>query len=144
MWLIGALALICLALYAIPTTSVLGAIILTGFLGGAITSHLRVAGTLTPEMIVNRSFLTGKTHITGEDKLAARATGAAAKRRNRQGGDTREADQNIVPGIETSRTRVQGGKGCDVRDIVICNEEIWIVALEDDDVESRVRLDLID
>ena len=29
MWLIGALALICLVLYAIPTTSVLGAIILT-------------------------------------------------------------------------------------------------------------------
>jgi hypothetical protein len=53
MWLIGALALICLVLYAIPATSVLGAIILTGFLGGAITSHLRVAGTLTPEMIVS-------------------------------------------------------------------------------------------
>jgi hypothetical protein len=51
-WLIGALALICLVLYAMPATSVLGAIILTGFLGGAITSHLRVAGTLTPEMIL--------------------------------------------------------------------------------------------
>ena len=50
----------------------------------------------------------------------------------------------MVPGIETSRTRGQGGKGRDVRDIVMCNEEIWIVALEDDDVESRVRLDLID
>jgi hypothetical protein len=32
MWLIGALALVCLVLYAIPTTSVLGAIILTEFL----------------------------------------------------------------------------------------------------------------
>jgi hypothetical protein len=53
MWLIGALALICLVLYAIPATCVLGAIILTGFLGGAITSHLRVAGTLTPEMVVS-------------------------------------------------------------------------------------------
>jgi DoxX-like family len=53
MWLIGALQLICLVLYAIPATSVFGAIILTGFLGGAITSHLRVAGTLTPEMIVS-------------------------------------------------------------------------------------------
>jgi hypothetical protein len=52
-WLIGALALICLLLYAMPATSVLGAIILTGFLGGAITSHLRVAGTLTPEMILS-------------------------------------------------------------------------------------------
>ena len=53
MWLIGTLALICVVLYAIPATSVLGAIILTGYLGGAITSHLRVAGTLTPEMIVS-------------------------------------------------------------------------------------------
>ncbi|HEY1874078.1 MAG TPA: DoxX family protein [Steroidobacteraceae bacterium] len=53
LWLIGALELICLALYAIPATSVFGAIILTGFLGGAITSHLRVAGTLTPEMMVS-------------------------------------------------------------------------------------------
>ena len=53
MWLIGALQLICLVLYATPATCVLGAIVLTGFLGGAITSHLRVAGTLTPEMIVS-------------------------------------------------------------------------------------------
>jgi hypothetical protein len=53
MWLIGSLGLICLILYAAPATCVLGAIMLTGFLGGAITSHLRVAGTLTPEMIVS-------------------------------------------------------------------------------------------
>ena len=53
MWLIGALQLVCLVLYAVPATSVLGAIILTGFLGGAITSHLRVAATLTPEMILS-------------------------------------------------------------------------------------------
>jgi DoxX-like family len=53
LWLIGALQLICLVLYAIPATCVFGAIMLTGFLGGAITSHLRVAGTLTPEMIVS-------------------------------------------------------------------------------------------
>jgi len=52
-WLIGVVQLICLVLYAIPATSVFGAIILTGFLGGAITTHLRVAGTLTPEMIVS-------------------------------------------------------------------------------------------
>ena len=57
MWLIGTLSLICIVLYAIPATCVLGAIILTGFLGGAITSHLRVAAGLTPEMIV--SFILG-------------------------------------------------------------------------------------
>jgi hypothetical protein len=50
---IGMLSLICVVLYAIPATCVLGAILLTGFLGGAITTHLRVAGGLTPEMIVS-------------------------------------------------------------------------------------------
>jgi len=50
---IGALQLICLVLYAIPATSGIGAIVLTGFLGGAIASHLRVAGGLTPEIIVS-------------------------------------------------------------------------------------------
>jgi hypothetical protein len=40
-------------LYAIPATSVLGTIVFTGFLGGAIASHLRVAATLTPEIIVS-------------------------------------------------------------------------------------------
>src|SRR5579862_1690022 len=53
MWLVGTLALICLVLYAIPATCVLGAIVLTAFLGGAITTHLRVAETLTPEMILS-------------------------------------------------------------------------------------------
>src|SRR5258706_16302329 len=33
--------LICAILYAIPQTSVLGAILLTGYLGGATASHLR-------------------------------------------------------------------------------------------------------
>jgi hypothetical protein len=57
LWLIGVLALICVVLYSLPATCVLGAIMLTGFLGGAITTHLRIAGTLTPEMIV--SFVLG-------------------------------------------------------------------------------------
>ena len=53
LWVIGALQLVCLVLYVIPATCVLGAIVLTGFLGGAIASHLRVAAALTPEMIVS-------------------------------------------------------------------------------------------
>lgn len=43
---LGVLALLCTLLYAIPRTSVLGAILLTGYLGGAIASHLR-AGSPT-------------------------------------------------------------------------------------------------
>lgn len=43
---IGVLALICTALYALPLTSVLGALLLTGYLGGAIALHLRVDNPL--------------------------------------------------------------------------------------------------
>ena len=40
--LIGYLALACAVLYALPRTAVLGAIVLTGLLGGAIATHVRV------------------------------------------------------------------------------------------------------
>jgi hypothetical protein len=43
---LGIILLVCVALYAIPLTSVLGAILLTGYLGGAIATHLRVGDPL--------------------------------------------------------------------------------------------------
>jgi hypothetical protein len=43
---IGSLLLACVAVYAIPRTSILGAILLTGYLGGAVASHLRVSDPL--------------------------------------------------------------------------------------------------
>ena len=39
---IGILGLVCAAIYAIPRTSILGAILLTGYLGGATAANLRV------------------------------------------------------------------------------------------------------
>jgi DoxX-like family len=39
---VGAIALACALLYAIPATAVLGAILVTGFLGGAICAHVRI------------------------------------------------------------------------------------------------------
>ena len=39
---LGVLELACTVLYIIPRTAVLGAILLTGYLGGAILTHLRV------------------------------------------------------------------------------------------------------
>ena len=39
--IIGLIELACLILYAIPYTSVLGAVLLTGYLGGAVASNLR-------------------------------------------------------------------------------------------------------
>ena len=40
--LLGVIALVCVAVYAIPQTAVLGAILLTGYLGGAVATHVRV------------------------------------------------------------------------------------------------------
>ena len=40
--LIGIILLVCTLLYAIPRTSVLGALLLTGYLGGAVASQLRI------------------------------------------------------------------------------------------------------
>jgi hypothetical protein len=38
---LGIIVLICTILYAIPQTAVLGAILLTGYLGGAVATHVR-------------------------------------------------------------------------------------------------------
>jgi hypothetical protein len=45
---IGVVLLACTVLYAIPLTSVLGAILLTGYLGGAVATHVRVGGPAFP------------------------------------------------------------------------------------------------
>jgi len=39
---IGILELACTGIYAIPRTSILGAILLTGYLGGAVATHVRI------------------------------------------------------------------------------------------------------
>ena len=39
---IGSLELLCLVLYLVPRTAILGAVLFTGYLGGAIASHVRV------------------------------------------------------------------------------------------------------
>lgn len=39
---LGVLELACTAIYVIPRAAVLGAILLTGYLGGAVVTHLRV------------------------------------------------------------------------------------------------------
>ncbi len=39
---LGALLLVCALLYIWPRTSVLGAILLTGYLGGAVAAHVRL------------------------------------------------------------------------------------------------------
>jgi hypothetical protein len=43
---LGVLTIVCTLLYAWPQTAVLGAILLTGYLGGAMATHLRVGSPL--------------------------------------------------------------------------------------------------
>lgn len=43
---IGLVEVVCLGLYVVPRTSVLGAVLLTGYLGGAIATHVRAGSPL--------------------------------------------------------------------------------------------------
>ena len=43
--------LVCVAVYVYPRTSILGAILLTGYLGGAVATHLRVGSSLFGETL---------------------------------------------------------------------------------------------
>ena len=43
---LGLITIVCTVLYSIPPTSILGAILLTGYLGGAMASHARIGSPL--------------------------------------------------------------------------------------------------
>lgn len=43
---LGLTLLVCTVLYTVPQTAVLGAILLTGYLGGAVATHVRVGSPL--------------------------------------------------------------------------------------------------
>jgi hypothetical protein len=48
---LGILGLVCTALYALPRTSFLGAILLTGYLGGTVAIHLRAGSPVFSHML---------------------------------------------------------------------------------------------
>ena len=48
---IGIIGLVCAILYAVPRTAILGAILLTGLLGGAIASKLRLEQPLFSQVL---------------------------------------------------------------------------------------------
>ena len=49
---LGIIMLVCAILYAIPRTVVLGAILVTGFLGGAICTHFRIGEIASPPQLI--------------------------------------------------------------------------------------------
>jgi hypothetical protein len=48
---LGVIELACLALWLLPQSSLLGALLLTGILGGAVTAHARVGDAAFPTVI---------------------------------------------------------------------------------------------
>jgi hypothetical protein len=48
---LGILTLVCTILYAVPRTSVLGAILLTGYLGGSVWTHLRIGSPVFSHLL---------------------------------------------------------------------------------------------
>lgn len=48
---LGIAALVCTALYAVPRSAVLGAILLTAYMGGTVATHLRVGSPLFTHML---------------------------------------------------------------------------------------------
>ncbi len=48
---LGVLELACLAVYLLPPTSALGAVLWTGYLGGAVASHLRAGDPLASHVL---------------------------------------------------------------------------------------------
>jgi hypothetical protein len=49
---LGLIEIVCLLVYLIPKTSVLGTILWTGYLGGAVATHVRVASPLFTHTLV--------------------------------------------------------------------------------------------
>lgn len=49
---LGIVEVVCIVLYAIPQTAVLGAILTTGYLGGAIATHARMNEGFLPPVII--------------------------------------------------------------------------------------------
>jgi DoxX-like family len=53
---LGLICLVCTILYAIPRTSIFGAILLTGYLGGAIASKVRIEDPLFSSVLFGLYF----------------------------------------------------------------------------------------
>ena len=70
---LGIVLLLCTALYVVPRTAALGAILLTGYLGGAIATHVRVDSPLLTHVLFGAYlavFLWGGLYLR-EPKLRA-------------------------------------------------------------------------
>jgi hypothetical protein len=70
---IGLLELACLIVYLIPRSSIVGAILLTGYLGGAVATHVRVGSPLFSHVLfpVYVAGLIGAALFLRDDRVRA-------------------------------------------------------------------------
>ncbi len=64
--LIGAIELLCALLYLVPRTAVLGAILITGYLGGAVLTHLRFEGNFSAPAVLLGALAWGGLYFRDE------------------------------------------------------------------------------
>ena len=65
---LGVVLIVCTLIYLIPRTAVLGAILLTGYLGGAVATHVRVGDPLFPVIfpVILGTMLWGGLYLRNE------------------------------------------------------------------------------
>jgi len=63
--IIGLLELLCAVTYLYPRTAVLGAILMTGYLGGAVASHLRIDDPTWPAPVLFGAMVWGGLYFRG-------------------------------------------------------------------------------
>jgi hypothetical protein len=49
---LGVIELLCVIVYLIPRTAVLGAVLMTGYLGGAVATHVRISDNFVPPLLL--------------------------------------------------------------------------------------------
>ena len=76
--IVALVELACTALYVVPRTRVLGAILLTGYLGGAVATHLRIGDGVFPYPLVLGVALWAALYLRAEPQMDARLAGVHA------------------------------------------------------------------
>lgn len=55
---IGVLELLCVTLFLVPRTAILGAVLLTGYLGGVVVTHVRISEPFVVPLVLGVMFWT--------------------------------------------------------------------------------------
>src|SRR5207249_3667915 len=110
---LGIVQLVCLAVYLVPRTSVLGAVLWTGYLGGAVATHVRVGNPLFSHALpdLRRDVPLGWA-LVARRAAPLRPSDANVSRRNpyRSRSSTRISSSTEPPRRPSSSTRARSAR----------------------------------